>query len=243
LLLDDAAVQQQDAVGHCHRFRLVVGDDQRRQLHLDDQVAQPGAGFLAHLGVEVGQRLVEQDDRRVVDQRPGDRHPLLLAAGQLVRIAVGEVGQAEVLQRRLDAAADFGLGHLAQDQRVGDVVEHRLVRPQRVGLEDQAELAFFGRDVDVGGGIVDRPAGDGDAALVRLLQAGDGAQQGRLAGARGAEQGDDLAAAQLHRDALEDGIAAVGQGEVVDGQDGLVSHEVLLRNAVPGRGRRRPAAC
>ena len=38
---------------------------------------------LARLGVERGGRLVGEDQRRLVDQGPGDRHPLLLAAGEL----------------------------------------------------------------------------------------------------------------------------------------------------------------
>jgi len=37
--------------------------------------------------VERRQRLVEEEDARTGDQRPGERHPLLLAAGQLRRSA------------------------------------------------------------------------------------------------------------------------------------------------------------
>jgi hypothetical protein len=36
---------------------------------------------LARLGVQVAGRLVRQDQARRGDQSPGDRHPLLLAAG------------------------------------------------------------------------------------------------------------------------------------------------------------------
>ena len=41
--------------------------------------------LVAGRGVEVAGRLVGQDDVGVVDQRPGDRHALLLAAGELGR--------------------------------------------------------------------------------------------------------------------------------------------------------------
>jgi hypothetical protein len=34
--------------------------------------------------VQVSGRLVGEEDRRIVDQRPGNRHPLLLSAGKLV---------------------------------------------------------------------------------------------------------------------------------------------------------------
>ena len=51
--------------------------------------------------VEVGGGLVGEDQRRVVHQRPGDRHPLLLAAGEVageVVDPVGEVDGAEQLE-------------------------------------------------------------------------------------------------------------------------------------------------
>ena len=47
------------------------------------------------LGVEGGGDLVEQQQRRVGGQRPGQRGPLLLAAGEPVGVLVGLVGQAE----------------------------------------------------------------------------------------------------------------------------------------------------
>ena len=46
----------------------------------------------AQLGVEIGQRLVEQEHLRVAHDRAAHRHALSLAAGELARIAV-EVGR------------------------------------------------------------------------------------------------------------------------------------------------------
>ena len=46
------------------------------------------------LGVQVAGRLVGEQQRRRGDQRPGHRDPLLLAAGELVGLVVGPVGQA-----------------------------------------------------------------------------------------------------------------------------------------------------
>jgi hypothetical protein len=44
--------------------------------------------LLAELEVERAERLVEQQDLRVVDDRAGERDPLALAAGQLRRLAL-----------------------------------------------------------------------------------------------------------------------------------------------------------
>ena len=46
--------------------------------------------------IEVGGRLVGQDQRRVVDQRPGDRHPLLLSARQLLGQEFEPLGPTDV---------------------------------------------------------------------------------------------------------------------------------------------------
>ena len=44
--------------------------------------------LLAKLEVERTQRLVEQQDARAVDERPGERDPLALSAGKLDRLAI-----------------------------------------------------------------------------------------------------------------------------------------------------------
>ena len=61
--------------------------------------SQPGARLLAQLGVEIGERLVEQDHRRLVDQRARERDALLLAAGELVRVARGQMREPDLRQR------------------------------------------------------------------------------------------------------------------------------------------------
>src|SRR4029079_362149 len=101
--------------------------------------------------------------------------------------AVAEVAEAEVAERRIDPLADLGRRHLAQLQAVADVVKHRPVRPERVRLEDQAEVAPFGGQLALLGGVEDRPVFDPDRAAVWRLESGDGAQQRRLAAARRTE--------------------------------------------------------
>ena len=53
----------------------------------------------AQLEVERAERLVEQQHRRPVDDGPGQRDPLLLAAGELGRLAPGQVAQLDQLER------------------------------------------------------------------------------------------------------------------------------------------------
>ena len=70
------------------------------------------------------------------------------------------------------------------------------VREQRVGLEDDPEVALADRQGrDVPARLLDRP-------LALHIEAGNGAKQRGLAAARGAEEGDELALPHLEIDAL-----------------------------------------
>ena len=82
----------------------------------------------AHLGVERRQRLVEQQQLRLRRQRAGERHALLLAAGELVGIAVAELRQLDDAEHLLDARVDLGLRHAGDLQAEADVLRHRQVR-------------------------------------------------------------------------------------------------------------------
>ncbi len=67
-----------------------------------------------------------------------------------------------------------------------DVAGRRQVRPQGVVLEDHGEVATLRRLV--GGAVGDEPVAEHEAALGQPLDAGQAAQEGRLAGPGGAEQ-------------------------------------------------------
>ena len=57
-------------VGDVHRLLLVMGDEDRRHVHLVVKPAKPGAQVLAHLRVESAERLVEQQYLRLDRQGP-----------------------------------------------------------------------------------------------------------------------------------------------------------------------------
>ena len=88
-LLDLAAVHHRDPVGHRERLLLVVRHVDERDADLALDPLQLHLQALAELQVEGAERLVEQQDLGQVDQRAGQRDPLLHAAGELIRPAVG----------------------------------------------------------------------------------------------------------------------------------------------------------
>ena len=83
-----------------------MGDRNRRPPA--DENGERLLNALLRLGVDVARRLVEHEHSRVVEQRPRDREPLLLAAGQTGAVLAQEclVGQ------RLAAEKVVGAGRL-----------------------------------------------------------------------------------------------------------------------------------
>ena len=179
-----------DPVAHRQRLVLVVGhvDEGDRDVALDR--LQLHLHLLAQLQVEGAERLVEQQHPGAVDDRPRQRHPLALAAGELAGLARVHAGEANHLQRLGAPPGALLLVDLLDPQPVLDVVADVHVREQGVVLEDRVDLAVVGGQVaDVAPAQLDR-AGVGD------LEAGDHPQRRRLARARGPEQGEELAAAR-----------------------------------------------
>src|SRR3954471_1437161 len=86
---DQAAVEELDhPVRDLEHDRIVGRDDGRHALRSDDgpdQEHDPAP----RLGIELTGGLVREQELGPVRQRPGDRHALLLAAGQLVRPMAG----------------------------------------------------------------------------------------------------------------------------------------------------------
>ena len=66
------------------------------------------AQLLAELVVEVGERLVEEDEAGVLDDGAGEGGALLLAAGELLRAAAEHGGEVEEVGGLAHAAVDLG---------------------------------------------------------------------------------------------------------------------------------------
>ena len=68
-----------------------MGDIDHRDAGCVVQAADLEAHFLTQMSVEIGERLVQQQNFWVHGQRAGERNTLLLPAGELARVAVGQV--------------------------------------------------------------------------------------------------------------------------------------------------------
>ena len=154
--------------------------------------------------VECGKRLVEQKHGRLEDQGAGQRHPLLLAAGQAGWPLLFMPAQADTINDPIDAALDVSVSASLHLQRKGNVLLDRHMRKQRIALEDHAEGALFGGDGgDIRAVLAKRPR-------CRRLEAGQDHQEGAFARAGGAEKCQELTGADGQRDIAQGMEIAIG---------------------------------
>src|SRR6266545_2836168 len=230
-LLEDALAHDRDPGAHGHRLDLVVGDVHERRAHALVKAGDLGACLDAELGIEVGQWLVHEEDRRLADDRPAERDALALAAGQLLGLAVEVTADVEDAGRFLDATLDLRLGDLAQLEAEREVVPDRHMRVERIALEDHRDVAILGRYV------VDDALADLQVAARDLLQAGNHPQARRLAATGWADQHHELAVQDAQIQVVYREHVAVFLRDVIERDGG---HRTLLYP--PGhRGTMHPA--
>ena len=186
-LFDMAVVGDDDFIGHFDGFVLVVGDEDAGNADAVDCILEPVAQFLADLGVDGGKRFIQEQDLGIRRQGPGKGHALALATGKLVGIALFHARQADEVDHFQYALAYLLFRPLLDFQAEGDVVVDGHIAEQSVVLEDEADAPLGS------GNVVDPAAVDENVAAVGILQAGQHAQNRRLAAAAGTEEGDELA--------------------------------------------------
>jgi hypothetical protein len=170
------------------------------------------AGLGAQGRVEGGERLVEQDHRGLRGERAGQRDPLLLPAGQLVRVSRRQGGrqldQLEHLAQPVAAATRTG-------QPEGDVVPDGEVGEQRTLLRHVADPALLRRHRAAGthhGALAEH-----HHSLVRLHEAGDDPEQRGLAASRRAQNGRDRPMRDVQVQLTQDRPAAEADAESARG--------------------------
>ena len=203
-------IHHRDAVGHGHRLELVVRDVDHRLLELALQLFELGAHDCPEGRVDIGQRLVEQEDRRLHDRRAADRHALQDVDRKPLRLAVEQRRQLQHLGDSAETAVDLGLGGAAHPRPVGEVLPHRHVGEDRIILEDEADAAPPHRHA---GHVA---LAEKDAAAGRLLHAGDHIHRRRLAAAGRPEQRHELAVGDFEVHRLQRGEVAECLGEVLE---------------------------
>jgi len=207
-------VHHRDAVGDGERLLLIVRYVERRDAELFLQLADLAAHLDAELGVEIGERLVEQQHLGLDDEAAGDRDALELAARELMRPALLVALEMDEGESARHPLADLGGRHASRLQAVGDVAGDGVVGENRVVLEHHAGVAPVRRQP------VDARRTEMNAAGIELAESRDHAQKRGLAAPGGTEQGEELAVGDIERDAahgVHGAEAAVDRGDADGG--------------------------
>ncbi|MNP01486.1 hypothetical protein D3C76_933040 [compost metagenome] len=207
-MVDDADVAAQ----LLSLFQIMGGEDDGDAFLV--QLGEEAPHRTAQLDIDPGGRLVENQQARLMDQRPGNHQPTLHAPGQRTRLHIALVPQAQLGQVLLGAF----LGQLGRDAVVTglghDDVEGllELVEVELLGHHAQAALErrrfavqIVAKHIDAAAGLVDQGRED--------------ANGGGFAGTVGAEQSEEITFGDVQINALEGLKAvAVGFGQLSDGQ-------------------------
>nr|AAD00241.1 glucose-binding protein [Pseudomonas putida] len=206
-------VQAHHLVGGAHHQVQVVGHHQHAAAmavaQAGDEVVQLGLADHVH----TLHRFVENQHLGFAQQGAGQQHALYLVAGNGLDRADDDLFGAHFLQRRQGCGAVYA-GHQAQE------AQHRQ-RQRGIDLNllrhvanAQLRLAPY-------------------FATVRLEQPEYGAHQGGLARPVGADQGDDLAGCDRQVDAVEHRLAAKGDADLLQADQGIAT--AALRQLRTGR--------
>ena len=144
-LLYPAFAHHDDGVAQGEGLFLVVGDVYEGDAQLLVHLFEFHLHVLAHLQVEGGKGLVEEQHFGFVDDGTGYGNALLLSAGEGVHVAVFIVGHAHHAERLLHFLFDSGGGELLQLEAESNVVEYVEVGKQGVLLEHRIHRAAVGR--------------------------------------------------------------------------------------------------
>ena len=115
--------------------------------HHDDglpRIAAQGTEDFEHLdrgvGIEVAGRFVGHDELRIGDQRTGDRHALLLAAGKLSGKVLHAISQPNHFERSSDVPAAIFRIEPGEQKRKRNVLESRQDGNEIEGLENESHV-------------------------------------------------------------------------------------------------------
>jgi hypothetical protein len=159
------------------------------------------------LGVEGPEWLIEQEHPRLNGEGSGESHALALTAGELGRVAIGQVTDSYQFQQLIYLFLDLGLGTLTDFESEGDVLAYREMTEGGVVLEAEPDPSLAHGDI---GQIL---IVDLDDAGVGHFQAGDYPQQRGLSTTARSEQGSERALGDMQAYVVESNGISVTLGD------------------------------
>ena len=185
---------------------------------------------LHQLGIERRSRLVEEQQFWLGCQSAGDRHALLLAAGELERVVIGERPTPTRMQQIAGELSASALDEPAKFDRAERHIFQRRLHGEEVEVLEDRRRPAAGEPQRLGVAFRDVRAEDAHGAGGQGFKPENAAEHARFAAARRPEQHDLLAGGDLQGQMIENAVAA----EIEHGRAEL---DRKLRSAHPAGGR------
>ena len=204
-----SSAEDDDLVRHLECLGLVVADHHRRDPRPPQDIPEPRSQGSADLGVQGGEGLVEQQDPGLRRQGAGERDALLLAAAQLPREAIRDVGQFDQVEQISDTRVRVSRKRKHPGPEL-DVVGDGHVFEESVPLEDDADAPLSRGEVgDVSPAQIDSARG-------RILEPTHQPQERGFSRPGGPNEGSELVGRDLEVKArgADEGLAAGAEGVV-----------------------------
>ena len=191
-------------------------DEQEGQLQFALEALELLLHRFAELEVEGRERLVQEKDRGLRHEGPGERDALLLPPGELLGLAERVVVHVDELESLSNSTTQLGTFGLLSPQTVRHVVEDVEMREEGVVLKDRIDVA------GVGGEAGRVTVAEQDAPAVDLLETSNEAEGGGLSATRRTEQREELAGLDREGEVVDDGPRA---GLTAERLGDLVEHD------------------
>ena len=146
-LADLPEIHHHDPVSHRHGLDLVVRHVDRGRPDALVELFELLPGRRPQLGVQVGERFVQQEHRRLAHDGARERDPLPLAPGKLARLTVQELADAQQSRGPLHLLAVLLPGDFLRFERESDVLVDRKVGIEGVALEDHGDPPLARREL------------------------------------------------------------------------------------------------
>jgi hypothetical protein len=209
-----AAVEDRDAVAALGLFHQVRRHDDGRAF-VAAEAGEGGPELAAGRRVETGGRLVEQEERRTVEQAAREVGAAGETAGERLHAVAVAVAQPEDVEQDVDPFVQCAAAEPDEHAVEAEVLAHRQLGIERGLLENDAEAAADGGGIDRG----PVPEHLGRAGGRRHQRRHD-PEQRRLAAAVGTEQAEEFAGLHFERESVEGAVVTVRVREVADGESG-----------------------
>ena len=142
-----------------------MGDVNHRRLQTLVQTGNLDTHLHAQEGIEVRQRLVEQEHLRLAHHSTADGDALTLTTGEVFGLTLQQLIELQDARGFVHSAGDFWLFLFGELQAKAHVFRHAHVRVQGIALEHHADRALHRRqvvnalvaDVQIAGGDVLQP--------------------------------------------------------------------------------------